>query len=133
MHLVHSFCIAATLIFQDHSVFRITIFAILDAHHVIVVVKLVGLGEFPVLYFADWHDWFGVSVEEYLGKLILEHMSEDTSGQPAHHGRPFLSQLDHSKHVAPPFIGSAVYVGAVFSSGDVLISHSSIGGVDHNF
>ncbi len=55
MHLVTSLCIAATLVFQDHSVFNIIV--ILDAYHVIVVVKLVGLGEFPVLCLADWHVW----------------------------------------------------------------------------
>ena len=70
--------------------------AILDTYHIIVVVKLVGLGEFPVLWSPDWHDWFGVSAEQYFGKLILEHVSEDTSGQFAHLGRPFLSQFDHS-------------------------------------
>ncbi len=71
-----SLCIAGTLIFQDHSVF--TRIAKLDAHHVIVVVKLVGLGEFPVLCLADWQVWFGVSEAEFVGKLILEQVSEDT-------------------------------------------------------
>ena len=60
-------------------------------------------------------------------------MSEDTGGQLANLGRPFLSQLNHSKHVAPPNLGSAVYAGAVFCRIDVLISDNSTrGSVDHN-
>ncbi len=59
-------------------------------------------------------------------------MSEDTSGQLAHHGRPFLTQLDYSKHVAPPIIGGAVYLRAVFMHDDVLGEHIlSRGAVDH--
>ena len=97
--------------------------AILDTYHIIVVVKLVGLGEFPVLCFADWHDWFGVSEAEFVGKLILKHMSENASGQLAYLGRPFLSQLNNSQHVDPLLIGSTVYTRAVFSSGYVLFNH----------
>ena len=60
-------------------------------------------------------------------------MSEDTSGQLAHHGRPFLTQLDHSQHVAPPLIGSAVCARVVFSSNDELVNQILGGGaVDHN-
>ncbi len=134
MHRDTSFCIAGTLIFQDHSVFTPTSLAILDAHHVIVVVKLVGLREFPVLCSVDWHVWFGVSEAEFVGKLILQHVSEDTSGQLAHHRRPFLSQFDHSQHVAPPLIGSAVCAKVnLFASDDVLANQILTGGaVDHN-
>jgi hypothetical protein len=45
-------------------------------------------------------------------------VSEDTSGQLAYHGRPFLTQLDHSQHVAPPLIGSAVNANVVLFSSD---------------
>ncbi len=54
-------------------------------------------------------------------------MSEDTSWQLAHHGRPFLSQLDHSKHVAPALIGNVFDANSVFISDDVLVTHSSSG------
>jgi len=86
------------------------------------------------LYPADRHVWFGVSVEEYLGKLILEHVSEDTSGQLAHLGRPFLSQLDRSQHVAPPFIGGLIYRRVIlFGNDEVLLNQILSGGaLDHN-
>jgi hypothetical protein len=134
VHLAISFCIAGTLIFQDHSVFTHTIFAILDTHHIIVVVKLVVRWKSPVLFFADWQVWFGVSAEQYLGNFILEHVSEDTCGQFAHHSRPFLSQLNHSQHVAPPFIGSTVCVRVtLFGSEDVLLNQILSGfSVAHN-
>jgi len=42
-------------------------------------------------------------------------------------------QLDHSQHVDPPLIGCADFMGAVFRSGDVLVSPISFGGgVDYN-
>ena len=62
-------------------------------------------------------------------------MSKDTSGQFAHHGRAFLSQLDHSQHVAPPLIGSGAVCARVIllGSDDVLLNQILSGGaVDHN-
>ncbi|MFM7859062.1 MAG: hypothetical protein ACKO96_45850 [Flammeovirgaceae bacterium] len=68
----------------------------IDSDKLVAVAEQLGGWKVSVLSFADWHVWFGVSVQKYLGKLILEHVSEDTSGQLAHHGHPFLSQFDHS-------------------------------------
>ncbi len=60
-------------------------------------------------------------------------MSEDTLRQLAHHGLSFLSQFDHSEHIAPPFIGSIVNARVILSSNDVLLNQIFSGGdVDHN-
>ena len=47
-------------------------------HEVIVVAELVYGWEESLLLLYDWPGGFGVSVSEFVGKFILEHMSEDT-------------------------------------------------------
>ncbi len=104
-----------------------------DSDEIVFVAELFDCRKVSVLMLLDWRVMIRVSEAEFVGILILQHMSEDTSGQLAHHCRPFLSQFYHSKHVAPPLIGSMVYVGAVFSSDDVLVNQiSSVRAVDHN-
>ena len=89
---------------------------LIHSDKLVIVVELVDGWEVSVLLFAIVMTIRMRESEAKYGKLILQYISEDTVGQVAHHGRSFLSQLDHSLHVVPPFIGSAVFVGAVFSS-----------------
>ena len=104
-----------------------------DSDKAVIVVELLNSWEVSVLHALEWQVRICVSENEFVGKLIFQHMSKDTSGHFAHHGRAFLSQLDHSQHVAPPDLGDAVYARAVLSSDDVLVNQILSGGaVDHN-
>ena len=105
-----------------------------ESYKKIVVAELLDGWEVSVLLLSlEWNVRIRVPPGQFIGKLILEHVSEDTTGQLAHLGRAFLSQLDHSQHVAPPLIGSVVSANAVFSSGDGMVNQIlSEGAVDHN-
>ncbi len=106
-------------------------FLLIDSDEVVIVAEFIDGWEVSILLSQDRPGGIRVSDVES-GKLILEHMSEDSSGQLAHHGCPFLTQFDHSKHVDPPLVDSAVYVGAVFMHDNVLVNQILTGGaVDH--
>ena len=69
----------------------------------------------------DWRIKIRESAAQLVGLLVIEHISENTTGQLAHHSRPFLTQLDQSIDVAHPRFGKTLSSSAeVFGSDDVV-------------
>ncbi len=62
-----------------------------DSDEIVIVTKLLECRKVSVLMLLDWRVRIRVSEAEFVGILILQHLSEDSFGKLAHHGRPFLS------------------------------------------
>ncbi len=64
---------------------------LIDSDKIIFVVELVDGWEVFVLVILDWLVRIKESVEQFVGKLILKHVSKDTIREHADLYRPFLS------------------------------------------